>query len=52
MLRRIKDKKNIPDFIQGVKNGDERLMGFGHRVYKNYDPGPRSSRRPATTCSR
>jgi citrate synthase len=38
MLRRIKDKKNIPDFIQGVKNGDERLMGFGHRVYKNYDP--------------
>ena len=38
MLRRIKDKENIPDFIQGVKNGDERLMGFGHRVYKNYDP--------------
>ena len=38
MLRRIKDKENIPDFIEGVKNGDERLMGFGHRVYKNYDP--------------
>jgi citrate synthase len=38
MLRRIKDKRNVPDFIDGVKNGDERLMGFGHRVYKNYDP--------------
>jgi citrate synthase len=38
MLRRIKTADNIPDFIAGVKNGDERLMGFGHRVYKNYDP--------------
>ena len=38
MLRRIGSKDKIPDFIQGVKNGDERLMGFGHRVYKNYDP--------------
>jgi citrate synthase len=38
MLHRIGDKSNIPDFIKGVKNGDERLMGFGHRVYKNYDP--------------
>jgi citrate synthase len=38
MLRRIETKDNIPDFIKGVKEGDERLMGFGHRVYKNYDP--------------
>jgi citrate synthase len=38
MLRRIETKDNIPDFIKGVKDGDERLMGFGHRVYKNYDP--------------
>ena len=38
MLHRIGDKANIEDFIKGVKNGDERLMGFGHRVYKNYDP--------------
>jgi citrate synthase len=38
MLKRIETKENIPDFISGVKNGDERLMGFGHRVYKNYDP--------------
>jgi citrate synthase len=38
MLRRIGSKDNIPDFIAGVKDGNERLMGFGHRVYKNYDP--------------
>jgi citrate synthase len=38
MLKRIENKDNIPDFIAGVKQGDERLMGFGHRVYKNYDP--------------
>jgi citrate synthase len=38
MLRRIETKENIPDFMAGVKEGKERLMGFGHRVYKNYDP--------------
>src|SRR5690242_17834620 len=38
MLRRIETVENIPDFIKGVKDGKERLMGFGHRVYKNYDP--------------
>jgi len=38
MLRRIETKENIPDFIKGVKEGNERLMGFGHRVYKNFDP--------------
>ncbi len=38
MLRRIGDKKNIPAFVQGVKDRKELLMGFGHRVYKNYDP--------------
>jgi len=38
MLRRIETKDNIPDFVKGVKEGKERLMGFGHRVYKNYDP--------------
>src|SRR5437868_5872076 len=38
MLHRIERVENIPGFIEGVKNGDERLMGFGHRVYKNYDP--------------
>jgi citrate synthase len=38
MLRRIETKENIPGFIKGVKEGNERLMGFGHRVYKNFDP--------------
>jgi citrate synthase len=38
MLKRIGSKDNIKDFMQGVKDGNERLMGFGHRVYKNYDP--------------
>jgi len=41
MLKRIEKKENIPDFIAGVKEGKERLMGFGHRVYKNYDPRAR-----------
>jgi citrate synthase len=38
MLRRIGTVEEIPAFIAGVKAGDERLMGFGHRVYKNFDP--------------
>src|SRR6478672_13389096 len=41
MLKRIGSSDNIPDFIKGVKEGNERLMGFGHRVYKNYDPRAR-----------
>jgi citrate synthase len=41
MLRRIEDPENIPGFLEGVKNREERLMGFGHRVYKNYDPRAR-----------
>jgi citrate synthase len=39
MLDEIGDKKHIPEFIGKVKSGaGERLMGFGHRVYKSYDP--------------
>ena len=38
MLRRIGSKDKVAEFIGGVKAGNERLMGFGHRVYKNYDP--------------
>lgn len=38
MLNRIGSVDNIPAFIEGVKNREERLMGFGHRVYKSYDP--------------
>jgi citrate synthase len=41
MLRRIESVDNIPEFLEGVKNRQERLMGFGHRVYKNYDPRAR-----------
>ncbi|MDQ3892550.1 MAG: citrate (Si)-synthase, partial [Actinomycetota bacterium] len=41
MLQKIGKVENIPDFLEGVKQGEERLMGFGHRVYKNYDPRAR-----------
>jgi citrate synthase len=45
MLRRIGSIENIPGFLEGVKAGNERLMGFGHRVYKNYDPRARIIRK-------
>ncbi|MGB0113880.1 MAG: citrate synthase [Ilumatobacteraceae bacterium] len=38
MLADIGSIENVPAFIESVKNGEGRLMGFGHRVYKNYDP--------------
>ncbi len=38
MLAEIGDIKKVPEYIKRVKAGDFRLMGFGHRVYKNYDP--------------
>jgi citrate synthase len=38
MLMGIGDKAKVPEFIKKVKGGEGRLMGFGHRVYKNYDP--------------
>jgi citrate synthase len=38
MLDEIGDKQQIPAFVEKVKNGSDRLMGFGHRVYKSYDP--------------
>jgi citrate synthase len=38
MLTEIGDRKHVPEFVKRVKAGEERLMGFGHRVYKNYDP--------------
>jgi citrate synthase len=41
MLREIGTKENVPEFIAGVKAGKRLLMGFGHRVYKNYDPRAR-----------
>jgi citrate synthase len=45
MLARIGSVENIPGFLEGVKEGKERLMGFGHRVYKNYDPRARIIRK-------
>ena len=38
MLDEIGSMERIPSFIKEVKEGERRLMGFGHRVYKNYDP--------------
>ena len=47
MLDEIGSGQNIPEFMQQVKAGERRLMGFGHRVYKNYDPRARIVRRVA-----
>jgi citrate synthase len=41
MLDEIGTKANIPAYIEGVKAGKMKLMGFGHRIYKNYDPRAR-----------
>ncbi|HEY4425180.1 MAG TPA: citrate synthase [Pyrinomonadaceae bacterium] len=41
MLKEIGSVENVPDYIKRVKAGEFRLMGFGHRVYKNYDPRAR-----------
>ena len=48
MLDEIGDASNIPDFIEGVKDKRYKLMGFGHRVYKNMDPRASVMRR---TCN-
>jgi citrate synthase len=48
MLAKIGDKKHIGQFIDRVKNKQEMLMGFGHRVYKNYDPRAKIMQR---TCN-
>ncbi len=41
LLKEIGSVANVPDYIKRVKDGEFRLMGFGHRVYKNYDPRAR-----------
>ncbi len=41
MLKEIGSVTKVPEFITRVKNGEGRLMGFGHRVYKSYDPRAR-----------
>jgi citrate synthase len=47
MLSEIGSVSNIPKFIDRVKKGETRLMGFGHRVYKNYDPRAKIIRKVA-----
>jgi citrate synthase len=47
MLREIASVGNIPKFITSVKEGQGRLMGFGHRVYKSYDPRAKIIKRTA-----
>ena len=47
MIQQIGHPKNVPAFIESVKNGEGRLMGFGHRVYKSYDPRARIVKRLA-----
>ncbi|MEP6691236.1 MAG: citrate synthase [Gemmatimonadaceae bacterium] len=47
MITEIGEPKNIPAFIESVKAGKGRLMGFGHRVYKSYDPRARIVKRLA-----
>jgi len=47
MLQEIGSVKNVPEHVKRVKAGDMRLMGFGHRVYKNYDPRARIIKRVA-----
>jgi len=47
MLQSIGGKENIPMFLEKVKKREVRLMGFGHRVYKNYDPRARIVRKIA-----
>jgi citrate synthase len=47
MIERIGSVDRIPEFVAGVKAGNERLMGFGHRIYKNYDPRAKVIKRMA-----
>ncbi len=47
MLNEIGSTRNIPAYIEKVKAGEGKLMGFGHRVYKNYDPRARIIKRAA-----
>ena len=47
MLDEIGDRSRVPEFIESVKAGHGRLMGFGHRVYKSYDPRAKLIKRVA-----
>jgi citrate synthase len=47
MLNRIGDKKNVPEFVKRCKEGEDLLWGFGHRIYKSYDPRAKIIKRTA-----
>src|SRR5215470_1460705 len=47
MLMEIGSVQRVPEYIKKVKSGETRLMGFGHRIYKNYDPRARIIKRIA-----
>ena len=47
MLEEIGSKENVPAYIKKIKDGHGKLMGFGHRVYKNYDPRAKIIKRTA-----
>ncbi len=47
MLAEIGDVKHVPEYVRRVKAGEFKLMGFGHRVYKNYDPRAKIIKRVA-----
>ena len=47
MLKEIGSKARVPEYVDRAKRGDFRLMGFGHRVYKNYDPRAKILKRMA-----
>jgi len=49
MLKEISSKDKVPAFIRKVKEGEGRLMGFGHRIYKNYDPRAKIIKKTAET---
>jgi len=51
MLREIGSIDHIPAYIHRVKQGEVRLMGFGHRIYKNYDPRAKIINGPPSWCS-
>ncbi len=47
MLMEIGSIENVPEFVESVKNGHGRLQGFGHRIYKSYDPRAKIIKRTA-----
>ncbi len=47
MLEEIGSVEKVPEFIEDVKKRKKKLMGFGHRVYKNYDPRAKIIRKVA-----